>query len=108
MSKHDSTTQTMTIAEVITALSDIASQGSRNEVRVLVENAGEPVAALVSADDLRRLNDLDHAWDERTNAIKRFSQAFADVSVEEGEAEIARILDEGRRRRSAEAERQPA
>lgn len=108
MGKQDSTTQTMTVSEVITTLSDLVSQGSRNEIRVLVENAGEPVAALVSADDLRRLNELDRAWDERTQAIERFSRAFADVPTEEAEAEVARIIAEGRRRRAAEAERQPA
>jgi hypothetical protein len=40
--------------------------------------------------------------------LERFSVAFADVPVEEVEAEIARIIAEGRQRRAAEAERQPA
>ena len=75
---------------------------------MLVEKSGIPVAALVSADDLNRLQQLDRAWDDRSKAIERFSQAFADVPTEEAEAEVARIIAEHRQRRSAEAERQPA
>lgn len=104
------TIQTMTILELESTnrLSRLVGQVSRQETRVVVEEAGVPVAALVSADDLRRLDDLDRAWDERSEAIKRFSQAFTDVSTEEAEAEVARIIDESRRRRRARAERQTA
>jgi hypothetical protein len=73
-----------------------------------VEKAGIPVVALVSADDLNRLQQLDRAWNERTNAIERFSQAFADVPTEEAEAEVARIIAERRQQRAEKAERQPA
>ncbi len=108
MVKQEPTPRTMSIAEVVDRLPHLVNQVSRNEIRVLVEQAGQPVAALVSAEDLRRLSDLDRAWDERTEAIERFSQAFADVPTEQAEADVARIIDEGRRRRAAKAERQPA
>ena len=62
----------------------------------------------MSAEDLRRLNDLDHAWDERTKAIERFSKAFADVPAVEVEADVARIIEERRKRRAGESVRQPA
>ena len=101
-------TQTMKISEVKNTLSSLVNQVYRKETRVLVEKAGIPVAALVSADDLRRLNQLDHAWHDRTKAIERFSDAFADVPTEEAEAEVARIIAERRQRRAAETERQPA
>jgi len=96
MDKREITTRTMSIAEVVHTLPHLVHQVSRHETRVLVEHAGQPVAALVSADDLRRLNDLERAWDERTTAIERFSQAFADVPTEEAEAVVAHIIDEGR------------
>ena len=101
-------TQTMKISDVKNTLSSLVNKVYRKETRVLVEKAGIPVAALVSADDLRRLNQLDRAWGERTTAIERFSQAFADVPTEEAEAEVARIIAERRQRRAAEAERQTA
>jgi len=98
----------MKISEVKNALSSLVNKVYRKETRVLVEKAGIPVAALVSTDDLARLQQLDRAWNDRTRAIERFSQAFADVPAEEAEAEVARIIAERRLRRSAEAERQPA
>lgn len=103
-------TQKMKISEVKNQLSSLVNEVYRKEKRVLVEKSGIPVAALVSADDLRRLNQLDRAWDERTKAIERFSQAFADVPTAEAEAAVARIIAERRQRRAAEAEaeRQPA
>lgn len=108
MSKQEPPTQTLKISDVKNTLSSLVNKVYRKETRVLVEKAGIPVAALVSADDLNRLQQLDRAWDERTKAIERFSQAFADVPAEEAEAEVARIIAERRERRAAEAERQPA
>ena len=101
-------TRTMKISEVKNRLSSLVNEVYRKETRVLVEKSGIPVAALVSADDLRRLNQLDRAWDDRTRAIERFSRAFADVPTAEAEAEVARIIAERRQRRAAEAERQLA
>jgi prevent-host-death family protein len=108
MREQELMTRTMKISDVKNQLSSLVNQVYREETRILVEKAGIPVAALVSADDLRRLNQLDRAWDERTKAIKRFSQAFADVPTEEAEAEVARIIADRRQRRAGEAERQPA
>ncbi|HEU0113194.1 MAG TPA: type II toxin-antitoxin system prevent-host-death family antitoxin [Thermomicrobiales bacterium] len=101
-------TQTMKISDVKNGLSQVVNRVYRKETRVVVEKAGIPVAALVSTDDLRRLQQLDRAWDDRTDAIARFSQAFADVPAAEAEAEVDRIIAERRQRRAAEAERQPA
>jgi prevent-host-death family protein len=108
MREPEPLTQTMKISDVKNTLSSLVNKVYRKETRILVEKSGIPVAALVSADDLRLLNQLDLAWDERTKAIERFSQAFADVPTEEAEAEVARIIAERRQRRAAEAERQPA
>jgi prevent-host-death family protein len=106
MREQEPMTQTMKISDVKNTLSSLVNKVYRKETRVLVEKAGIPVAALVSADDLNRLQQLDRAWNERTNAIERFSQAFADVPPEEAEAEVTRIIAERRQRRAAEAERQ--
>jgi prevent-host-death family protein len=98
----------MEIAEVQDRLAEIVARVSRGAARVLVTQDGVAVAALVSPDDLTRLEHLDREWDERTEAIKRFSQAFADVSAEEAEAEVARIIAERRQRRAGEAVRRSA
>ena len=104
MREPEPVTETMKISEVKNALSSLVNKVYRKETRVLVEKSGIPVAALVSAEDLRRLTQLDQTWDARTRAIERFSQAFADVPTEEAEAEVARIIAEHRQRGAAEAE----
>ena len=108
MREQEPMTQTMKISDVKNQLSSLVNEVYRKETRILVEKAGIPVAALVSADDLRLLTQLDRAWTERTKAVERFSQAFADVPTEEAETEVARIVAERRQRRAVEAERQPA
>lgn len=108
MHEQEPDVQTIQLSDVTEPLRRLVSQVSRKETRVLVESAGEPVAALVSADDLRRLNDIDRAWDERTRAIERFSKAFADVPADEVEADVARIIEKRRRQRASGAERKLA
>jgi prevent-host-death family protein len=102
MPEQEPMTQTMKISEVKSRLSSLVNEVYRKETRVLVEKAGIPVAALVSADDLDRLQQLDRDWDAGTHALERFSEALADVPVDELEAQIARIIAEGRAKDSAE------
>ncbi len=90
------TTRTMKISVVKNTLSSLVNEVYRKETRVLVEKAGIPVAALVSADDLARLNQLDRTWDEGTHALERFSEALAGIPVDELEAKIDQIIAEGR------------
>lgn len=108
MLTHERTTRTMKISDVKNTFSSLVNAVFRKETRVLVEKAGIPVAALVSADDLVRLQQLDRDWDEGTRALERFGAAFADVPPEESEAEIARIIADIRRQDEAEAEHQRA
>ena len=108
MRDQEPTAQTMKISDVKNQLSSLVNEVYRRETRVLMEKAGIPVAALVSADDLARLTQLDRQWDEHTRAMERFSAAFADIPTEEVEAEIARIIADIRQQDSAEVERQPA
>ena len=108
MREQEPMTQTMKISDVKNGLSQVVNRVYRKETRVVVEKAGIPVAALVSTDDLRRLQQLDREWNDRTDAIARFSQAFADVPAAEAEAAVDSIIAERRQRRAAETERQPA
>lgn len=105
MPERSTTPRTMTISEVKKVLSELVDEVGLGNTRVLVEQAGRPVAALVSVDELARLERFDREWDEGTKAIERFSQAFADVPVEEAEAEIARIITEIRQQDDAEPKR---
>jgi prevent-host-death family protein len=101
MGRQEPITQTMKISNVKNRLSSLVNEVYRGERRILVEKSGIPVAALVSADDLNRLQQLDREWDKTTKAIERFSQAFADVPVPELEAKIDEIIAEGRAKDAA-------
>ena len=105
MASQTPPTETMKISDVKQHLNSLVNRVYRRETRILVEKAGIPVAGMVSVQDLQRLEQFDRKWDENTRAIERFSQAFVDVSPEEAEAEIARIIAEVREKRRVEAER---
>jgi prevent-host-death family protein len=102
MREQELMTQTMKISEVKNTLSSLVNKVYRKETRVLVEKSGIPVAALVSADDLTRLQQLDRVWDGGTRALERVSAAFADVPVDELEAKVDQIIAEGRSKDEAE------
>jgi prevent-host-death family protein len=90
------TTQTMKISEVKQQLNRLVNQVYRRETRVMVEKSGIPVAGIVSAEDLQRLDRLDHERAERFKALEEFAAGFADQSPEEIERETARAIAEVR------------
>ena len=97
------TTETMKISEVKQQLNRLVNRVYRHETRVLVEKSGIPVAGLVSAEDLRRLDRLDHERAERFKVLKEFAAGFADQSPEEIERETARAIAEVRAERRQKA-----
>ena len=101
MREHDPMTQTMNISEVKSQLSRVVNRVYRKETRVLVEKSGIPVAAVVSPEDLARLQHLDREWEQTTQAIARLSQAFADIPVPELEAKIDEIIADNRAKAAA-------
>ena len=98
------TTQTMKISEVKQQLNRLVNQVYRCETRVMVEKSGIPVAGIVSAEDLRRLDRLDRERAERFKVLEEFGETFKDVPAEELEQEVARALAEVRAERRAQHE----
>jgi prevent-host-death family protein len=97
-------TQTMKISEVKQQFNRLVNQVYRRETRVMVEKSGIPVAGIVSAEDLRRLDRLDRERVERFKVLEEFGEAFKDVPAEELEREVARALAEVRAKRRAQHE----
>ncbi len=85
-------TQTIKASEVRQNWSQVLNQVARKQTRVLVEKSGIPVAALVSAEDLERLNHLEEQRERGFAAMDRISAAFAEVPVEELEAEVTKAI----------------
>jgi prevent-host-death family protein len=94
----------MKISDVKRQLNRLVNQVYRNETRILVEKSGIPVAGIVSASDLRRLDRLDRERAERFKILEEFGEAFKDIPAEELEREVARTIAEVRAERRAELE----
>src|SRR4051794_32130678 len=69
MREHHPKTQTMNITDFKNQLSSLVNAVYRNEMRVLIEKAGNPVVAVVSADDLERLSRFEQEREERFKVI---------------------------------------
>jgi prevent-host-death family protein len=94
--------QTMKISDVRGQLNTLVNQVYRKETRVVVEKSGIPVAALVSTEDLRRLNQFDRERDARFALLDELRSPFKDVPAEEIEREVERALAEVRAEARAE------
>jgi hypothetical protein len=104
MHERQPITQTMKISGVRSELNTLVNRVFRKETRVVVEKSGIPMAALVSTDDLARLDRLDRERAERFVVIDEMREAFAGVPAEEIERETdrisAEIRTENRRKRT--------
>lgn len=104
MREPEPMTETMTVTQVRANWSKIVNAVFRRRRRVVLERAGIPVAALVSAEDLERLRRFDAERAERVQVIDRMRDAFRDVPDEELEREVARAIAEVRAEMQAERE----
>lgn len=92
------------ITEVQSDLVSLVHDVARKQSRVLVEEAGAPVAALVSLEDYRQLTRLDAQRAEHLRILEEIREAFRDVPPEERERETAKAVAEVRAEMRAERE----
>ena len=97
-------TQTMNVSDFRSALSRLVDQVSQKETRILIEKSGRPVAALVSAEDLKQLARLDAQRAERRRIVAAMREPFRGVAPEEIERETAKAVAEVREEMRAERE----
>ena len=96
MRERNPMTQTMKASDARQQFSDVINRVYRKETRVVVERSGIPVAAIVSAEDLARLDRYEQERVARFAGLSRISEAFADVPVDELEQEVDRAVAEAR------------
>lgn len=102
-------TKSMSATAIRQDWSSVLNCVARKETRVLVEKSGAPVAAIVSADDLERLQRYDAERAEHFKALEQTGEAFKDVPLEELEREVAKALAEVRAENRVKRQRdQPA
>ncbi len=94
-------TQTLNITTARSQLSDLVNQVFRRESRVIIEKSGIPVAALVSAEDVARLEEFERQREEDSAFLDEIQAKFIEVPLEEHEREVARAVREARQRLQA-------
>jgi prevent-host-death family protein len=104
MREQEPMTQTMKISDVKNTLSSLVNKVYRKETRILVEKAGIPVAAIVSAEDLKQLAHLDAQRAERRRVVAAMREPFRGVSPEEIEQETATDVAQTRQEMRTERE----
>ena len=75
-----------------------------HKARVIVERDGIPVAVVVSAADLERLQHLADQWDAPFRVIDRMRVAFSDVPDDELERQVDKAVAGARAELRAERE----
>lgn len=98
-------TQDMDTVEVDDSLANLVTRVSQTDARVLLEKHGEPVAAIISIDEMRRFDRLEEARKNDFAVFDRIEAAFADVPTEEIEAAADRAIARARANKRAEAAR---
>lgn len=89
-------TQTLNASDVRSNWSQLLNNVFRNKVRVIVEKSGIPVAAVISAEDLAQLTQLETQRKERFKVLNSMREAFKDVPAEEIEKEVRKAITEVR------------
>lgn len=104
MREREPMTQTMKTSDANRAFPDIIKRVSRQETRVVVEENGKPVAAIISAQDLQRFSQLEAQRRERFKVIEEIQARNRDKDPEEVERvvaeEITAMRQERRERRT--------
>ncbi len=107
MPEREPMTQTMTMTDAQRDFGSLVKRVSKKETRIVVEDEGEPVAALVSPDDLDQLKRLDSYREDPWRVIDEIHARNLDKTAEEVERDVAEAIaavreeDRARRERSA-------
>ncbi len=96
MSKQSPSTQTVSASEARHEFTKLLGQVKRRGGQILVEERGVPVAAIISAQDLARLNRLEQERQQDFDILDELGCVFADVPAAEIEREVAKAVAEVR------------
>jgi prevent-host-death family protein len=96
MQEQEPMTKTIKASEARQQFSQLLNEVFRWESRVLVEKSGIPVAAIISAQDFKRLARLEAERNRDFAILDEMREAFKDVPPEEIEREVSRALSQVR------------
>lgn len=92
-------TQTMTSSDARHNWSRVIDTVARRKARVIVEEDGVPVAAIISAEDLKRLDRMEEQRRHDLAVLEASQAVFAGIPDVELEREVDRALTRTRRQR---------
>jgi prevent-host-death family protein len=96
-----SETRSIKASEAGQQFASLLNRVFREQERVIIEKSGIPVAAIVSTDDVRRLERLDAELEARRALLERIRAPFQGIPESEIEHEVERALAEVRAERRA-------
>jgi hypothetical protein len=108
MSEESAVKDTIEVTDAGSRLDAVVAHVQQSGNRVRVEKGGTLVAAVVSSEDLRRLDQLDADRAERFKIIDEMRAAFKNVPFEELEREAERALAQVRNEMRREREQSSA
>jgi prevent-host-death family protein len=101
MSKYLVPTETLKFTEARPQLSELLNRVFRREARIVIQKGDIPVAALVSMNDLERIEAWAAEREKNFEILDEIGAVFAGIPPEEFEREVDRALIEVRARRRA-------
>lgn|SRR5690606_26200435 len=96
--------ESLKFTEARSQLSSIVDRVFQRKTRIRLYKGNVPVAAVVSIDDLERLERYDREREASFARMEKIGNAFLDVSEEELEMRIDEAIAEVRARQNAERE----
>lgn len=89
-------TQTMKASAARQQWSQLLNSVFRNQDRIVVEKSGIPVAAVISADDLKLFTLLEEQRKKRFEALDTVRNAFKGIPSEKIEGEVSKAINQVR------------
>jgi prevent-host-death family protein len=105
MAKPEPMTKTIKASDARQQFSQLLNEVFREKSRVVVEKSGIPVAAIISAEDFKRLARLEQERAEQFKILDEIGDAFKDVPAEEIEREVKRAIAQVRQEKRQQEHR---
>ncbi len=96
MREREPVTVTMKASDARQQWSGLLNRVFRKETRVVVEKSGIPVAAIISTEDLQRMEESEKRRGEAFKALDATREAFKDIPDEELAREVVKAVKAAR------------
>ncbi len=107
MPEREPVIETLEATDVCARWGEILDQVFHRQTRVVVEQSGAPVVAVISVEDLERFTRLERQRRERFQALADSWAAFEDVDPARVEQEVAQAVASARQKLRERAPRTP-